>query len=129
MLAGITVSRKSADIVIGLLDSALSATTPPRLITPSELDLIQGGASALGMRVFYAVQDQPVGHLASGTKSSKGIASSRVEETQRDEPLVTCHCEFPPEWIRVRPIKGRTNEEAAIYGRADYCGAEGAGGW
>ncbi|NKL05599.1 hypothetical protein GFL39_11640 [Rhizobium leguminosarum bv. viciae] len=90
MLAGITVSRKSAGIVIGLLDSALSATTPPRLITPSELDFIQGGASALGMRVFYAVQDQPVGHLASGTKSSKGIASSRVEETQRDEPLVRC---------------------------------------
>lgn len=42
---------------------------------------------------------------------------------------VTCHCEFPPDWIRVRPIKGRTNEEAEIYGRADYCGAEGAGGW
>ncbi|WP_223569183.1 hypothetical protein, partial [Agrobacterium tumefaciens] len=43
--------------------------------------------------------------------------------------VVTCHCEFPPEWIRVRPIKGRTHEEAAIYGRADYCGVEGAGGW
>ncbi|MBO0132236.1 hypothetical protein [Agrobacterium burrii] len=42
---------------------------------------------------------------------------------------VTCHCEFPPDWIRVRSIKGRTNEEAEIYGRADYCGAEGAGGW
>jgi putative transposase len=24
---------------------------------------------------------------------------------------VTCHCEFPPELIRVRPFKGRTNEE------------------
>ncbi|WP_206118297.1 hypothetical protein, partial [Rhizobium laguerreae] len=34
------------------------------------------------------------------------------------EELVTCHCEFPPGWIRVRPIKGRTNEEAEIYGRA-----------
>jgi putative transposase len=31
--------------------------------------------------------------------------------------------------IRVRPIKGRTNEEAEIYRRADNCGAEGAGGW
>ncbi|WP_409994995.1 exopolysaccharide production repressor protein [Rhizobium leguminosarum] len=41
---------------------------------------------------------------------------------------MTCHCEFPPGWIRVRPIKGRTNEEAEIYGRADYCSAEGAGG-
>ncbi|NKM66466.1 hypothetical protein GFL82_00005, partial [Rhizobium laguerreae] len=27
---------------------------------------------------------------------------------------LTCHCEFPPGWIRVRPIKGRTNEEAEI---------------
>ena len=46
-----------------------------------------------------------------------------------DAETVTCHCEFPPQWIRVRPIKGRTHEEAEIYGRADYCGAERAGGW
>ncbi|MBY3594252.1 hypothetical protein HJA87_31110, partial [Rhizobium bangladeshense] len=52
----------------------------------------------------------------------------RIIKGRRYHPEVTCHCEFPPGWIRVRPIKGRTNEEAEIYGRADYCSAEGAGG-
>jgi len=34
---------------------------------------------------------------------------------------MACHWEFHPELIRVRPIEGRTHEEAEIYGRADYC--------
>ncbi|MBB5667756.1 putative transposase [Rhizobium leguminosarum] len=38
---------------------------------------------------------------------------------------MTCHCEFPPEWIRVRPIKGRTHEEATFYNwKAKYGGME-----
>ncbi|MBY5741252.1 ATP-binding protein, partial [Rhizobium leguminosarum] len=61
-----------------------------------------------------------VGLAQSDTKPLEGAAASWLQ--------LTCHCEFPPGWIRVRPIKGRTNEEAEIYGRADYCSAEGAGG-
>ncbi len=41
-------------------------------------------------------------------------------------PLLTCHCEFPPEGVRVRPEEGRTDEASKVHGRADYRGIEGA---
>jgi hypothetical protein len=67
--------------------------------------------------------------LAAMPLAAAYTASKQVIEGFTGLLALTCHCEFPPEWIRVRPIKGRTHEEAAIYGRADYCGVEGAGGW
>ncbi|WP_236736250.1 hypothetical protein [Agrobacterium tumefaciens] len=72
-----------------------------------------------------AAQDRT---LIDQKRRANEIALAEGEKSKSVQAL-TCHCEFPPEWIRVRPIKGRTHEEAAIYGRADYCGVEGAGGW
>jgi hypothetical protein len=55
------------------------------------------------------------------------MAALRSERWRSGQPLVTCHQEFPPEWIRVRPIEDGLMK--TIYGRADYRSVEGAGGW
>ncbi|WP_206112821.1 hypothetical protein, partial [Rhizobium laguerreae] len=62
------------------------------------------------------------GDIAKVQGDGKAFSSlpGQCEELERRSGgtfLMTCHCEFPPGWIRVRPIKGRTNEEAEIYGR------------
>ena len=36
---------------------------------------------------------------------------------------VTCHCDFPPPGVRVRPFGGRTDEASKVHGRADHRGA------
>jgi len=45
-----------------------------------------------------------------------------------DRQLLTCAPKTPPDLCRVRPTKGRTNEDT-IYGRADHCDDQGAGSW
>jgi len=44
-------------------------------------------------------------------EKSRGMARARV---------VTCHCDFPPRGIRVRPSRGRTDEASTVHGRADH---------
>ena len=39
---------------------------------------------------------------------------------------LTCHGVFPPDGVRVRPEKGRTDEASKVHGRANYRGVEGA---
>ncbi|MGH0357086.1 hypothetical protein NKY41_12580, partial [Sinorhizobium meliloti] len=56
--------------------------------------------------------------LIGGAGNDKLYGGTGADQLVGGQEL-TCHGQFPPVWIRVRPIKGRTHEEAAIYGRAD----------
>ena len=78
--------------------------------------MIQLGLTTEGFAVFTSTP-------TVAASSPKAVAKSSITQALRSGSVLTCHCEFPPELIRVRPIRGRTNEEAEIYGRADYRGA------
>jgi NAD(P)-dependent dehydrogenase (short-subunit alcohol dehydrogenase family) len=70
--------------------------------------LVTGGAQGLGRMI------------------SEGFVQAGAKVYITSRKVVTCHCVFPPDRVRVRPEEGRTDEAGKVHGRADYRGVEGA---